>query len=93
MIEYIFDCIRATSGEEITIAAKLTNEDGSPITENCSLIFSGEKEIYRATGLYMNDMWMFSIPGAITEGLHGRYWYQVAHNNSSLNFKEPVYLK
>lgn len=94
MIEYLYDCIRASAGSEIAISAKLTNDDGSAINDNCSLVLhSDSEELYEATGVLTGELWVFSIPAAITEGLHGRYWYCIRHNGNPLCFKEPIYLK
>lgn len=95
MIEYLYDCIRATAGQEILVSAKLTNDDGSAITENCNLHLFDNKEnmLYEAPGVLTNGLWLFSIPAEVTQGRKGRHWYCIGHNESSLCFKEPIYLK
>ena len=32
MVEYIYDAIKATAGEDITIAASITDDNNQPIT-------------------------------------------------------------
>ena len=95
MIEYLYDCIRASAGQEILISAKLTNDDGSLITENCflNLYDTNGDHFYKTAGTVANGLWIFSVPADVTEGFKGRYWYCIGHNGSSLCFKEPIYLK
>lgn len=95
MIEYLYDCIRANAGQEITVSAKLTNDDGSLITENCFLnLYDPDGEhFYSTPGTLIEELWIFSVPANITEGRKGRHWYCIGHNGSSLCFKEPIYLK
>ena len=95
MIEYIYDAIRASSGEDIAITAFIDSAD-QPIKENCSLILSDDnKALITIKGEYLPDMeaWSFKIPGEATIGLEGRYWYQILSYDMSINFKKPIYLK
>lgn len=92
MVEYIFNTIRATAGEEITISADITDNSGEAITENCSfLLFDDEEVLYTALG-FLDEYWSFTIPAEVTEGKNGRYWYCINHGDVSLCFKEPIYL-
>lgn len=93
MIEYLYNAIRATAGEDITIAAKLTNDDGSQIVGGCHVMLSDdEKVLITVDGECVNGTHNFTIPAAATKGLHGRYWYCICSGNASLCFKEPIYL-
>lgn len=93
MVEYLYDCIRATAGEDITITAKISEEDGTAIIENCTLaLFDDNGVIITVYGTYEEDLWQFTIPANITEGMYGRYWYSVKYKDSSLCFAEPIYL-
>lgn len=93
MIEYLYDAIRATAGEAITIAAEITNENGDCITEQCGLMLSDDNGlIVKVNGSLVNDTWNFIISAEATANLHGRYWYCICKNNKSLCFKQPIYL-
>lgn len=93
MVEYLYDCIRATAGEDITITAKISEEDGTAIIEGCSLVLFDDNEILvLVEGVYEENVWLFTIPADITEGLKGRCWYSVKYKDSSLCFAEPIYL-
>ena len=95
MIEYLYDVIRATAGQEILVSAKLTNDDGSIITDNCNFHLFDDKGnmLYEAPGTVANGLWLFSVPAQITEGRKGKHWYCIGHGKASLCFKEPIYLK
>ena len=95
MIEYLYDAIRAVAGQDITIAAQVTDEEGISITDSCDLTFYGEDGlITMVNGIYTPelDMWTYTIPADITKGLKGRYFYSINRNDSSLCFKQPLYL-
>lgn len=96
-LEYLYDCIRAKSGEKICIDAKITDFDGVPVTDGCSLTLY---DCYGATianvdGRYdeTEKLWQFTIPAASTEKLHGRYFYCVFRNYISMNFQTPIYFE
>lgn len=94
MIEYLYDAIRATAGQDIKIYAELTDKDGNVYEEGCHLmLFNPEKElIVTVDGEIVENEWIFTIPAEITEGLKGRFWYCICHHNINLCFKEPIYL-
>lgn len=94
MIEYLYNAIRATAGQDITIAAELTNTSGEPIAEGCHImLFDPDKNmIATIDGVCNGTEWSFTIPAEITEGKSGRYWYCICHYNTNLCFKEPIYL-
>ena len=98
MIEYLYDAIRAVAGQDIGIAAAISNDEtGEPITSNCSLMLHDKNGamIYEAKGNYIEDadLWQFEIPAPITTGLSGRYWYSIQNSGSNLCFKNPIYFK
>lgn len=94
MVEYLYNAIRATAGNDLTVAAIITDDAGEAITEGCSLMFHDkDKELIAVLqGTYANDEWLFLIPAELTKGLNGRYWYCIEHNGNSLCPKEPMYL-
>ena len=94
MIEYIYDAIRISAGQDVTLIAEITDESGEDITEDCELhIFKGEEMIIEVAGTYKDDEWHFIIPAEKTKGLRGRHFYCIGHRGSSLCFKQPVYFK
>ena len=94
MIEYLYNAIRATAAEDITIAAKITDESGAVINKGCHLnIYDNEKQIATINGIITNDVWEFTIPAETTANMLGRYWYCICDNeHTKLNFKQPLYL-
>lgn len=93
MIEYIYDVIRATAGEDITISAKITEEDGTPITAGCAFrLYDDEDMLARVEGTLTGEVWSFTLPANKTDGLSGRYWYCFCKDNKTLCFKKPLYL-
>ena len=94
MIEYLYDAIRATAGEDIVIAAEITDNDGSYIREACQLmLYDNEDLITTVDGQIIDNIWYFTIPAKATTGLTGRYFYCISHYSSSIAFKQPIYLK
>ena len=95
MIEYIYDAIKATAGEEIAIAAKITDETGKQACEACHLnIYDNDGNILAtAEGVLYNGEWQFVVPAEKTTNLTGRYWYCICdEEHLKLNFKQPLYL-
>ena len=97
MIEYIYDCIKASAGTDITIKAVITtNVTDSEIEGKCSLeVYDKDDKdivIYNTVGTVTDGIWTFIIPAKITEGLSGRYWYCVKYFDNTICFKEPMYL-
>ena len=95
MIEYLYNAIKATAGEEITITAKITNDDGVCITSHCHLMLYDNEELLitvHGTFVEAEEVWEFTIPAEATKYLSGRYWYCICGKLGSLCFKEPIYL-
>jgi hypothetical protein len=38
MVEYLYDAIKVSAGSNAVISAKVSTDDGIPITEECKLI-------------------------------------------------------
>jgi hypothetical protein len=92
MIEYLYNAIRATAGEDIVIAANITDDEGNVIT-NCDskfTLFDDEGELFAISGS-CSDCWEYNIPAIMTQELKGRYWYCICANGSTLQFKQPIY--
>lgn len=97
MIEYLFDCIKATASTDTVITAEITNEEDIPITEGCALMLhdkSGDM-IGTYAGIYVedNNTWYFAIPKEDTAELRGRHMYCICDVNAGKNlcFKQPIY--
>lgn len=94
MIEYLYNCIRATAGQDICICAVITDDDGNPIASGCSLMLHNDEEMFsQVNGVYDGEAWSFDIPAEDTKGLKGRYWYCICKDNTNLCFKTPIYFK
>jgi hypothetical protein len=92
LIEYLYDAIRVSSGQNAIITAKIIDDNGHPITEGCHLmIHSNDDAILTIEGTYYDDMWLFELPGQFTKEFNGRYWYCVCKNDTDLCFKQPIY--
>lgn len=96
MVEYLYDAIRASSGQENIISAYITDENENLITENCYFVLhdgAGIEVIAKILGSYDSELtvWSFVINPEITKGLRGRYMYCVQHDDSSLCFNQPIY--
>lgn len=94
MIEYIYDAVRATAGEDIVVSAIITDNKGAAITEDCGITFYGNSKTTAVSGVYYEDLkqWAFIIPANVTEGLNGRYFYTIWQGAKDLCFKKPLYL-
>lgn len=95
MVEYLYNCIRATAGDDIGISAIIETEAGEPITEHCHImLFDKDNELlHTLDGQYLEELgtWQFTIPGELTAGKTGRYWYRICTSQESLCFKQPIY--
>lgn len=95
MIEYLYNCIRATAGENVGITAIITNADGEQITEHSHIMLFDKDDTLLATidGEYVAELgnWQFTLPAELTKGKCGRYWYRICTTDDSLCFKQPIY--
>ena len=92
-IEYLHDAIRASSGQDVRIAAKITDNEGAEITSACKLtLWNGNEIICETEGECVNGEWAFIIPESVTIELHGRYFYTISNNGEHLAFRQPIYL-
>jgi hypothetical protein len=94
-VEYLYNVIQATAGEDITICAEVTDEEGTCITEGCCLVITDEegKKIAECEGSCNGTEWGFNIQAIQTAGLSGRYFYKVIKDNKALDFPTPIYFK
>lgn len=95
MVEYLYDCIRASSGQNITIGARITDLNKQPLTEGCGFMLHDENEamLTKIEGSFNGDFWTFTIPAEITAGRKGRHWYCIYWHDMTLCFKCPIYFK
>lgn len=96
MIEYLYDAIRATAGQNIAVDAKITNDLGELLTESCSFMLHDNNKdmIINVDGEYLEEegIWRFVVPAYATKGLKGRYWYCIQHIDQNVCFHQPIYL-
>ena len=98
MIEYLYNCIRATAGQNITVDAKITDDSGEALTQSCGFMLHDKNDdktmLARVDGEYLSEeeMWRFTVPAEVTKGLKGRYWYCICHEDQNVCFKQPIYL-
>lgn len=95
MIEYLYDAVRTSDGEDMTIAATIRENDGTIITDGCALrIFDeGGALIEEIGGTYYTDAekweFRFTFPA---HNPRARYFYTIAHNGEDINFKARIYV-
>ena len=93
MVEFLYNAIKCIAGEDINIAAEITDSNGADITQGCKLGLHNDNDLITfVDGEYLDGEWNFIIPAEVTKGLHGRYWYYIKYNDSTLCFKKPIYL-
>ena len=94
MIEYLHSAIRATAGEDICICAKITDDEGAAIDNaHCHVMLYDDLSLLATVdGACVDGAWEYIIPADVTRGLHGRFWYCICVDNTSLCFKQPIYL-
>lgn len=96
MIEYLYDAIKATAGQDFAVNAWITDENENVITENCclGLHHPDGTMIAKVNGVFLPEslMWEFTVPADVTAGLQGRHWYCIMHADSNMCFKQPIYL-
>lgn len=98
MIEYLYNAIRATAGQDVIVTAYITDEDERVITEGCHIMLYDKDRktlLHTVDGVYHNENgyfeWIFTIPGELTKELDGRYWYCICYHDKNLCFREPIY--
>lgn len=95
MIEYLYDAVRASDGEDMTITATIRDNNGTAITDGCALrIFDeGGALIEEVGGTYYTDAkrWEFEFTFP-THKARARYFYTIVHNGEEINFKARIYV-
>ena len=96
MIEYLYDAIRATSGDDIVICACIRDEDGNLYGEGSQLCLYDEQHnmITMIKGEFNEENeYQYTIPAETTKDRYGRYWYAICDlEHNALSFKQPIYL-
>lgn len=95
MIEYLYDAVRTSNKKNMTITAKITENDGTVITDGCVLrVFDNEgAQVLEEEGTYYSDVqeWEFKFELPYNSA-RNRYFYTISHNGIDLAFKAPIYL-
>ena len=93
MVEYLYNAIRATSATDLEICAKVSDEQGNPITEGVRFELSlFHSNLLSIDGEYKDGVWYFTIPAEKIINLKGKYEYCIKHNDEQLCFMQPIYL-
>lgn len=96
MIEYLYDAIRATAGQDVPVYATFANDDGTFMSEGVVFMLHNPDGSHLATveGSYNAEtgQWTFTVPGKVTAGRTGRHLYCFQQDGSELCFKKPYYL-
>ena len=95
MIEFLYNAIKCIAGEDINIAAEITDAMDNPITSGCSVVFIDKdfSTIGEHDGVYSDGAWTFTIPAEVTKGMEGRYWYRIKLKDESLSCAAPIYME
>ena len=95
MVEYLLNVIRITAGSDEAITAVITEQDNTPITNNCRFVLFDKDENVMAEidGDYIAETgnWQFNISAELTKNYRGRYWYRICNEGSPLCFRQPIY--
>lgn len=95
MIEYLYDAVRTSDGEDMAITATIRDNDGTTITDGCALrIFDEDGALIEEVGgTYYTDVgiWEFKFTFP-THKARARYFYTIAHNGEDINFKARIYV-
>lgn len=88
MIEFLYDAIRLSYGEEMILQVSLYDDEDQEITEGNANLEIGDYTIH---GTYNDEdeCWNFLIPSTI--GLKGRHFYRVVCDGIIFNFDAPIY--
>lgn len=91
-VEYLYDCIRATVGDDMKIEAEIYNDEGLPLTEECRFrLYDKNEEIISITeGECVDNVWTFVVP--IKDKPKGKYLYSICYRGANICFKQPIYL-
>lgn len=93
MVEYLYNCIRATAGQDATIIANIA-ENGEDITAGMTMMLhdADKAMIINVDGVYADGLWHFTIPADATKGRQGKHWYCLQRDGINVCFHEPIYL-
>jgi hypothetical protein len=96
MIEYLYDAIRATSGQDVPVYATFANDDGTFVSEGVVFMLHKPDGSHLVTVEGTCNMetgqWTFNVPGEATKGHKGHYLYCFQQAGSNLCFLSPYYL-
>ena len=95
MVELLYDAIKCIAGEDINIAAEITDAMENIISSECSIVFIYKyfSTIGEYDGVYSDGAWTFTIPAEVTKGMEGRYWYRIKFKDESLSCAAPIYME
>ena len=95
MVEFLYNAIKCVAGEDINIAAEITDAMENPITSGCSIVFIDKdfSTIGEYDGVYSDGAWTVTSPAQVTKGFEGRYQYRIKFKDESLSCAAPIYME
>jgi hypothetical protein len=93
-LNYLYNAIVASKGEETVISAVITDDEGALIADGCALrLYDKDCDcmLHRVEGMFDGEAWTFVLSAEQTQELKGRYFYCVCRHGKSLCGKEPIY--
>lgn len=94
MTEYLYNAIRATSGDALEVCAKITDDYGSLIENGCYMTIydkDGSTVIALQDGIFDNGIMKFNFDAVLIGNLKGCYWYTINYDGGAISFKQPIY--
>ena len=93
-LNYLYNAIVASKGEDTAISAVITDDDGITIPDGCALrLYDKDCDcmLHRVEGTFDGEAWTFTLTNEQTKDLKGRYFYCICRHGKSLCGKEPIY--
>ena len=93
-LNYLYDAILASKGEETIISAIITDDDNVVIPDGCALrLYDKDCDcmLHRVEGAFDGEQWTFTLSKEQTAELSGRYFYCICRYGNSLCLKQPIY--
>lgn len=91
MIEYLYNTVLASAGEDAVISAIIRDDSGDLVTSGAKLMLYSDTSLLAAFGgEFDGEAWSFTIPAS---NYKGRFFYSISVDENSLCFKQAIYFK